>query len=73
MQCKYDEFFIMNFILFVLSKFRTNLLAANHLTIWERTKFDNEQKSLKFLPEIITLLSSTNNIAFHTEFILRGW
>jgi len=28
-------------------------------------------KSLKFLPEIITLLSSANNTVFHIEF-LRG-
>jgi len=28
---KYDELFVMNFIIFVLSKFRTKLSAANHL------------------------------------------
>jgi len=30
----------MNLIIFVLSKFRTKLLAAKHLIISERTKFD---------------------------------
>jgi hypothetical protein len=32
--------FVINFIIFVLSRFMTNLLAANHLIILERTKFD---------------------------------
>ena len=41
---KCAEFFVMNFIIFVLFKFRTTLLAANHLIIRERTKFDTEQK-----------------------------
>jgi len=31
----------MNFTIFVLSRMRTNLLAANYLIIQERTKFDN--------------------------------
>ena len=33
--------------------------------------FDNEQKSLKFLLEIMTLVSSVNNIGSDTEFILK--
>jgi len=44
----------MNFIIFVLSKFRTKLLATNHLIIQERSKFDTKQKSMKFLLEIDT-------------------
>ena len=36
-----------------------------------RTKSDGEQKS-KFLLEMMTLVSSTNNIGSDTEFILRG-
>ena len=35
------------------------------------TKFDNEQKSTKFLLEIMTLVSSANNIGSDIEFILR--
>ena len=62
----------MNFIIFMLSKFGTKLLAANHLIIWDRTKFYTEQKSSKFLLEIMTLVSSANNIGSHTEYILRG-
>jgi hypothetical protein len=62
----------MNFIIFVLSKCRTKLLAANHLIIWERTKFDTELKSLKFLLEIMILVSPANNIGSDTEFVLRG-
>jgi hypothetical protein len=38
----------------------------------ERTKFDTEQKSSKFLLEIMTLVSSATNIGCDTEFILRG-
>jgi len=34
-------------------------------------KFDNELKSLKFMFEIMTLLSSANNTGSDTEFILR--
>jgi hypothetical protein len=37
-----------------------------------RTKFDNEQKSSKFLLEIMTLVSSANNIRSDIELILRG-
>jgi len=62
----------MNFIIFVLSKFRTKLLAANHLIIWDRTHFDTEQKSSIFLFEIMTLVSSANNIGSNTEFIQLG-
>jgi len=39
-----DELFVMTFIIFVLSRLRTNLLAENHLIIQERNKFDTEQK-----------------------------
>jgi hypothetical protein len=62
---------VMNFITFILSKFRIKLLAANHLIIQERSKFDT-QKSTKFLLEIMTLVPSANNIGSETEFILRG-
>jgi hypothetical protein len=48
----------MNFIIFVLSKFRSQLIAANHLTIREKTEFDSEHKSSKFLLEIMTLVSA---------------
>jgi hypothetical protein len=51
-----DEFFVMTCTVFFISKFRTNLLAANHLITRERTKFDNEQKYSKFLLEIMTLV-----------------
>jgi len=62
----------MKIIILVLSKFRTKLLAANNLIVRERTKFDTEEKSSKFLLEIMTLVSSANNIGSDTEFILRG-
>ena len=66
------KLFAMNFIIFVLSKLRTKLLAANHLIVWERIKFHTEENSLKFLLEIMTLVSSANNIISNAAFILRG-
>jgi hypothetical protein len=62
----------MNFITFVLSKFITKLLAANYLIIYKGTKFDTEQKTFRFLLEIMTLWSSANNTVSGTEFILKG-
>jgi hypothetical protein len=67
-----DEFLVVNFIILVLHKFRTNVLVANHLIIWERTKFDTEHKSSKFLLEIKTLVSLSNNTDSDIEIILRG-
>jgi len=61
----------MNFNIFVLSKFRPKLFAANHLIIQDSNKFDDEQKSVKCLLEIMTLVSSGNNISSYTEFIIR--
>jgi hypothetical protein len=55
-----DEFFVTNFTVFFISKFWTDLLPANHLIIWERTKFHNEQKSSKILLEIMTLVININ-------------
>ena len=34
-----DLLFFMNFVIFVLSRFRTNLLAANHFVMCQRTNF----------------------------------
>jgi hypothetical protein len=62
----------MNFIVFVLSEFRINLLAANCLIIGKRTKCDNEEKSSKFLLDIMTLESPANNIGCDIEMILGG-
>ena len=67
-----DEFFVMNLIISVSSKFGAKLLAANHLIIRDRTKFYTEQISSKFLLEIMALVSPANNTGSHTEFILRG-
>jgi hypothetical protein len=69
-QC--GEFFVTDFIIFVFSRFRTNLLAANHSIIQERTRFDVVEKSLKFPLEIMTLVSSANNIGSAKEFIPSG-
>jgi hypothetical protein len=60
----------MNIVL-ALPKFRTKLSAANCLIVSERTKFDGEQKSSKFLLAITTLLPLANNIHSDAEFIFR--
>jgi hypothetical protein len=62
----------MNFIIFVLSKFITKVLAVSHLIIQEGTKLDTEHKSSKFLLEIMTLVSLANNTVSNTEFTFRG-
>jgi hypothetical protein len=64
------ELFVMNFIIFVLSKF--NYIISSKPFNHTRTKFDTQQKSSKFLLEIMTLVSSANNMGSDTEFILRG-
>jgi hypothetical protein len=60
---------VKNFIIFVLSRFSTNLLAVNHSIILVRTKFATVQKSSKFLLYIMTLVSSAKSIGFDMEFI----
>jgi hypothetical protein len=62
----------MNFIILILPIFITILLAANCLITLERNKFDTQKKSSKFLLEIMTPVSSVNNIVSETEFILRN-
>jgi len=62
----------LNFIIFVLSKFRTELISSKpfyHMR--ERAKFDPEEKFLKCMLEIMILVSSANNIDSDIEFILR--
>ena len=66
-----DEFFVMNLIIVSLSKLRTKLLAANHSIIWQRNGFDSEQKSSKFLLDVMTVVSLAN-IGYDIDFILRG-
>jgi len=60
--------------MFILSKFITKLVAANHLIMWERTIFDTKVQTLKFLLKIMTLVSSAHNIGSDTSFthILMG-
>jgi hypothetical protein len=48
------------------------LLDVNHLLIWERTVFDIVEKSSKFLLEIITLVSSVNEMGSDKVFIVGG-
>jgi len=64
--------YVMYFILLILFKFRTKLWSTYNLIIWESTKFDTEQKSSKFLFEIVTLVSSANNTGHNVELFLRG-
>jgi len=53
-----------------LSEFITNFKAANHLITTVRTEYGTKQKSLKYLTEIMTLVSSANNITSDIAFIL---
>jgi hypothetical protein len=61
----------VNFI-FVLSRFRASLLAANYSLIRDRTLFDNMQKSSRFLLEIMMLVSSANIMGTAKVFIVGG-
>jgi hypothetical protein len=58
----------MIWILFILSKFIIKLIAAIHSVIRERTEFDIEHKSLKFLLEMMTLTSSAFNTDSDTKY-----
>jgi hypothetical protein len=51
---------VVSFVIFVLSRFRASLLAANHLLLRYTTLFDNMQISSRFLLEIMMLVSSSN-------------
>ena len=53
-------------------KFKTNLLAENHSIIRANTWFADVEKSVKFSIEILTLVSSANNIGSAREFICNG-
>jgi hypothetical protein len=68
----YAEFFVINFIIFLLSGFRDTLFAENHLFIWERTLFDFMQKSPKFLLEIMALVPSANIMNIDGVFSIEG-
>ena len=70
MEC--DNFFVTDFIIIVLSKFRTKLLAANHLIKWDRTKFDTQKPPSKFLLEMMTLASSVYIVLIQNLFSGRG-
>jgi len=48
------------------------LLAENHSIICATTWFADVEKSIKFSLEILTLVSSANNIGSAKEFICNG-
>jgi len=62
-----------------LPEFTIKLSEEKRLITWERNKFENEQKYFRFLPIIITLVSSAKNTGSDTEFVIRvvivrsGW
>jgi hypothetical protein len=68
---QYGRLFVTNFNIYVFSKFRTNLLTENHSIIRAKTRFDVVENSIKFLLEIIKLVSSANNMGSAREFILN--
>ena len=69
---QYGRFVVTNFIIFIFSKFKTNMLAEHHSIIRAKTRFADVEKSIKFLLEIITLVSSANNNGSAREFIHNG-
>jgi len=69
---QYGWFIVTNFTIFVLFKFKTNLLAENHSIICANTWFADVEKSIKFSLEILTLVSLANNIGSAREFICNG-
>jgi hypothetical protein len=66
------ELFVINFILFVLCRFRASLLEMNHLLVRERALFDNIPKSLNSLLAIMILVSSANNMGGERFLLLEG-
>ena len=65
-----DEFFVMSLFIFILSKYRTKLLAANHLIILKRTKFDTEQKSFKLSTWNYDSSIISNSVDVHSQCII---
>ena len=68
---QYGRLFVENFNIFVFSKFRINLFAENHSVIRAKTRFAVVEHSMKFPLEIITVMSSANNMGSAREFILN--
>ena len=68
---QYGRLFVTNFNIFVFSKFKTNLLAENHSIIRAKTRFAVVENSVSLLLEIITLVSSANDMGSAREFILN--
>jgi hypothetical protein len=68
---QYGRLFVTNFNIFVVSKFKTNLLAENHSIECAKTRFTLVENSVRLLLEIITLVSSANNMGSAREFILN--
>ena len=69
---QYGRGFVTNFNIFVFSKFKIILLAENQSIIRAKTRFAGVENSVRLLSEIITLVSSANNIGSAREFILNG-
>jgi hypothetical protein len=68
---QYGRLFVTNFNIFVFSKFKTNLLAENHSSIHAKSWSAVVENSVRLLLEIITLVSSANNMGSAREFILN--
>jgi len=68
---QYGRLFVTNFNVFVFSRFSTNLLAENRSIIHAKIRFAVVENPMKFLLEIITLVSSANNMGSAREFILN--
>jgi hypothetical protein len=68
----HGELFIINLIIFLLSRARASLLAVSHLYIQERALFVSIQKSSKLFQEIMTLVSSSSIMGTDNDLIEGG-
>ena len=67
----YGEIFLTNIIIFILARFRPNLLVAKPFThTHDRTNFNTVHVSSHFLLLIMTLVSSANIMGSDSELIL---
>ena len=67
----YGWFIVTNSIIFFPS-LKSVMLTENHSVLHAKTRFATVEKSIKFLLEIIPLVSSANVIGSALEFICNG-
>ena len=66
----YNAIYIINIIIFVSPRFTINILATNHIIIWELNL--SLHSNLRNFCLKLSLVSSANSTGSDTEFIFRG-